>query len=204
MLVRHQSERSSARSDFGTDPAQCAKRKMSHPRPIAPPRPPMGHQGPSGPDHRLPCTLITYISLHWPSSAPQSAHLLPLRTASTHGPPISPGSPWACIYYFAYFLVPRYPMPELDPTTLHGSRGILVLENAPFTTKSPRDTPRIPQAHGRAAPRRSRSSPARLDIEDAAPLCRELRRGMGDCLGGEGAHLCPFAESASLYQRADN
>ena len=94
-------------------------------------------------------------------------------------------------------------MPGIDPTTLHGSRGILVLENAPpFTTNSPRDPPRIPQAHGPAAPRRSRSSPARLDIEDAAALCQELRRGMGDCQGREGAHLCPLAESAGLYRPA--
>ena len=75
----------------------------------------------------------------------------------------------------------------------------MVLEKAPFTTNSPRDPPRIPQAHGRAAPRRSRSSPARLDIEEAAALCQELRRGMGDCLGREGAHLCPLAESAGLH-----
>ena len=58
----------------------------------------------------------------------------------------------------------------------------------------------IPQAHGSAAPRRSRSSPSRLDIEDAAALCQELRRDMADCLGREGAHLCPLAESAGLLR----
>ena len=55
---------------------------------------------------------------------------------------------------------------------------------------------------GCVAPQRSRSSPSRLDIKDAAALCQELRRGMGDCLGGEGAHLCPLAESVSHYRRA--
>ena len=43
MLVRHRSEPSSRISDFGADPAHCAKRTMSLRRPIAPARPPMGH-----------------------------------------------------------------------------------------------------------------------------------------------------------------
>ena len=42
-LVRHRTEPSSPISDFGADPAHCAKRTMSLRRPIATPRPPMGH-----------------------------------------------------------------------------------------------------------------------------------------------------------------
>ena len=81
----------------------------------------------------------------------------------------------------------------------------MVLDLAPILGVSPQDPASIPQAHGCAVPRRSRSSPPRLDTEDAAALCLELRRGMEDgSLGGRSTHLCPLAESASLYWRDGN
>ena len=104
--------------------------------------------------HWLP--TFAYIGPHWPQNEPIYYHCtLHLHRAF----PSHQGVRGLVSTTLPIVLVLRYSMPESDPTTLHGIRGILVLENAPFTANSPRDLLTIPQAHGRAAPRRSRSSP---------------------------------------------